>query len=47
MSAFDKGIGYETIKKELIQICDMIKNREVYTRMGARLPQGILLFGDG
>ena len=28
MSAFDKVIGYEPIKEELIQICDMIHNRE-------------------
>ena len=46
MSAFDKIIGYETIKSELIQICDMIHNREVYDALGAKLPQGILLYGD-
>lgn len=45
MSAFDKVIGYEPIKEELIQICDMIHNREVYERLGARMPQGILLHG--
>lgn len=46
MSAFDKVIGYESIKNELLQICDMIHNRETYERLGARLPQGILLSGD-
>ncbi len=46
MNAFDKVIGYETIKNELLQICDMIHNREVYEELGARLPQGILLYGD-
>lgn len=46
MSAFDKVIGYETIKNELIQICDMIHNREQYETLGAKLPQGILLYGD-
>lgn len=45
MSAFDKVIGYEPIKEELIQICDMIHNREAYERLGARMPQGILLHG--
>ena len=29
MSAFDKIIGYQTIKEELLQICDMIHNREI------------------
>lgn len=46
MSAFDRVIGYETIKNELLQICDMIHNREVYEELGAKLPQGILLYGD-
>ena len=46
MNAFDKVIGYETIKNELLQICDMIHNREVYEKLGAKLPQGILLYGD-
>lgn len=46
MNAFDKVIGYETIKNELLQICDMIHNRSVYEQMGAKLPQGILLYGD-
>ena len=27
MNAFDKIIGYESIKAELIQFCDMIKNK--------------------
>lgn len=46
MSAFDRIIGYQTIKEELLQICDMIHNREIYENLGARLPQGILLYGD-
>ncbi len=46
MKAFDKIIGYDTIKNELIQICDMIKNREIYAKMGAKLPSGILLYGN-
>ena len=46
MSAFDKIIGYQTIKEELMEICDMIQNREIYERLGAKLPQGILLHGD-
>lgn len=45
MSAFDKVIGYETIKHELNQICDMIKNKDIYESMGAKLPKGVLLYG--
>lgn len=46
MSEFDKIIGYETIKNELIKICDMVHNREVYEKLGARLPHGILIHGE-
>ena len=45
MNAFDKVVGYESIKNELLQICDMIHNRETYEKLGARLPQGVLLYG--
>lgn len=45
MNAFDKVIGYESIKKELLQICDMIHHPEFYTALGAKLPQGVLLYG--
>ena len=46
MSTFDKVIGYDTIKKELQQLCDMIRNPDLYKEMGARIPRGILLYGD-
>lgn len=46
MSKFDKIIGYETIKSELIQVCDILKNQELYKKMGAKLPQGMLLNGE-
>ena len=45
MSAFDKVIGYSTIKNELLQICDMIHNRNIYEALGAKLPRGVLLHG--
>ncbi len=45
-NAFDKIIGYEEIKEELLQICDMIKNRERYEALGAKLPHGVMLYGD-
>lgn len=37
--------GYEEVKEELLEIVDYIKNPEKYTRMGAKLPKGILLYG--
>lgn len=46
MSAFDKVIGYKNAKHELLQLCDMLRNREIYEEMGARLPHGLLLYGD-
>ena len=46
MNSFDKVIGYKSIKRELLQICDMIRNRTIYEKMGARLPHGLLLYGD-
>lgn len=46
MSAFEKVIGYESIKNELMQICDMVHNKERYESLGARMPSGVLLHGD-
>ena len=46
MSAFEKVIGYESIKNELMQICDMVHNKERYESLGARMPCGVLLHGD-
>lgn len=46
MSSFDKIIGYETIKNELMQICDMVNNSDVYEKLGAKLPMGVLLYGE-
>ena len=46
MNAFDKVIGYKATKRELLQLCDMLRNREIYEEMGAHLPHGLLLYGD-
>jgi len=46
MSAFDKVIGYGSIKKELQQLCDMMCDLARYQRLGARMPRGLLLHGD-
>ena len=40
MNAFEKVIGYETVKNELMQICDMVHNKERYEALGARMPKG-------
>ena len=45
MSAFDKVIGYDNIKEQIFKIIDMVKNREIYNELGAKLPSGILLSG--
>ena len=46
MSAFDKVIGYDSIKEELMKFCDMMKNKEAYAKLGARPPHGILIYGE-
>lgn len=46
MSAFDRIIGYDAVKEELVQLCDMLHNQEHYDRLGARLPHGLLIYGD-
>ena len=46
MSAFDKIIGYSAEKKELKQIGDTLKNREVYEKLGVSSPRGLLLHGE-
>lgn len=46
MNAFDKIIGYSSIKKELKQISDTLKNREAYDRLGVSAPRGLLLYGE-
>ena len=44
-NAYDRIIGYDTIKAELMQISDMVKNPDIYRKIGAKLPKGILLYG--
>lgn len=46
MNAFDKIIGYSAIKKELRQISDTLKNKEVYVSLGVSAPKGLLLYGE-
>ena len=46
MKAFDKVIGYESVKRELIGIADALANGEAYSKLGATPPRGILLYGN-
>ena len=43
---FDAVIGYKSIKKELIRICDIMRNSEFYSKLGVSVPNGLLLSGD-
>ena len=43
MKAFDKIIGYGSIKKELMRICDIMRNEELYKKLGVFVPSGLLL----
>ena len=46
MKAFESVIGYESIKRELMQVVDQIHNKEIYENLGAKMPRGILLHGE-
>ncbi len=43
---FDAVIGYKSIKKELIRICDIMQNSEFYSKLGVSVPNGLLLSGE-
>ena len=45
MREFDRIIGYEKVKNELMQICDMLKNPELYAKLGAKMSHGLLISG--
>ena len=46
MSAFDRVIGYESVKRELKMYADVLRNYEKYKKLGVTPPNGILLWGD-
>lgn len=46
MSAFDRIIGYASVKRELQQISDTLKNQEAYNKLGVSMPKGLLLYGE-
>lgn len=46
MKEFEKIIGYASVKKELEQIADVLKNEDVYSKLGVSAPKGLLLHGE-
>ena len=42
---FNDVAGLEEEKAEMIEIVDFLKKPEKYTRMGAKIPRGVLLYG--
>ena len=42
---FDDAAGVDEAKQELFEIVDFLKNPQKYTRLGARIPKGVLLLG--
>ena len=42
---FDKIAGYKEEKKELLDLCNIIKRREELKRAGGKMPKGLFLYG--
>ena len=42
---FDDVAGLEEVKVEIKEIVDFLKNPERYTRLGAKIPKGVILIG--
>ncbi len=42
---FDQVAGLEEAKQEIVEIVDFLKNSEKYTRLGGKIPKGVLLVG--
>lgn len=43
---FESVIGYNSIKKEMIRICDIMRNTDFYSKLGVSVPNGLLLSGE-
>ena len=42
---FDDVAGIDEAEDELVEVVDFLKNPERYTKLGARVPHGVLLYG--
>ena len=42
---FDDVAGIDEAEDELVEIVDFLRNPQRYTRLGARIPRGVLLYG--
>ena len=43
--SFDDVAGIDDAEDELVEIVDFLKNPQRYTKLGARVPRGVLLYG--
>ena len=43
---FDSIAGYVREKAELMRLCDIFNNREKYEAKGAKMPKGIIFYGE-
>jgi cell division protease FtsH len=43
--SFDDVAGIDEAENELVEIVDFLKNPDRYSRLGARIPRGVLLYG--
>ena len=43
---FDYVAGNEEAKESLMDVVDFLKNPDKYTKYGARMPKGVILYGD-
>ena len=44
--SFNDIAGFEQEKDELMRLCEIFKNRKKYEQKGAKLPKGIIFYGD-
>lgn len=45
MKAFENVKGYDSLKNELMEIIDIMQNKDVYEALNASCPNGLLLYG--
>ena len=43
--SFDDVAGIDEVENELVEIVDFLKNPKRYSRLGAKIPRGVLLYG--